>query len=865
MVNKAKSSLKVENKCLIAKYAWKGVNKVLNISIFKTSLKGKVGDKKPPSVKKTYGMLLESAGNSTIKIGKDFSKHFLKHDFINRINGEYNRLIQNEKKKIKDEDKKSLRIKEIEDDRSYVLNRLKEIDFEKKINNLNNWLDRKCPDKKFIDKKGKNYQLLIYKVIGPKDKIRLFCSKYYQPAFRNFIIIETQVKKEIDVQMIKDLFKPSQEEQDRIRKVYVKPREYDKALEFLKKEKLLLIHGIKEIGKTAMAHYLSFELEEKGSRKIWWVDEFSKTENLRILQDATNEVIVLNDVFGKAKLLTDTDESIKHLIDYLRERNNYIIMTSRDSTLKELNKILPALYKDFLSDYEFELNSSSYTDIDLRKILDNHIQYVRRRFDEDLKLVEKDKLEIIRSIRLPLHIFILTTRKLKLVRDGKITLKNAIKESKKLRKITRNWYLNIERPEDLEFVRLIALFPGMPKQDFRRIYEKITGKSLEYYHIRNLRERFCEYVQTEGNIDFIHPDCFEGIWDEILSEGKESFLEIIPKLLELVEDMSLRLQTSYCLKEIGVREPELVLSEIKIRLAEDELYRKHMMAHVSGELGKVIGIREPLSTIIKDMIKPEKLNDMIEGVHILKKIAKKKKEEVYRFLAEDFIKEVGKGRVLNVVNILGDSRADIKTTIELLEGMKKYFPDSNLIEIIDKNLNKLNQKQDINKDLPKEKNLVKNPSFKEGLKYWYSTAEESISFKQESVNGKNHCHGIEKRKDNLGRLYQDLTPLLNKGILVPGRKYNLSAFIRTKDVESVESYRPGAVIGVSYVDEEGWTPRIDAFQCEIGMVLGTQEKHDENKFVLRSMPPESTSLWVYFDFNGGNGEAWFTDIILEEE
>jgi hypothetical protein len=203
MVKKGKSSLRVENRRLIAKYAWKGVNKVLNTSIFKTSFKGKTGDKERPVVKKTYGMLLESAGNCTIKIGKSFPEHYLKQDFINKIRDKYDRLIQEEKKKIKDEVKKYQRIQQIKKEKNYAIKKLEGTELKGKINNLNNWLDRKCPGKKFIEREGKEYRLLIYRLVGPKDKIKLFCSKYYQPAFRNFIKIEMSVKDEIDLRFDK--------------------------------------------------------------------------------------------------------------------------------------------------------------------------------------------------------------------------------------------------------------------------------------------------------------------------------------------------------------------------------------------------------------------------------------------------------------------------------------------------------------------------------------------------------------------------------------------------------------------------------------------------------------------------------------
>jgi len=320
MVKKGKSSLRVENRHLIAKYIWKGVNKVLNTSIFKTSFKGKTGDKERPVVKKTYGMLLESAGNCTIKIGKSFPEHYLQQDFINKIRGKYDRIIQEEKKKIKDEVKKYQRIQQIKKEKNYVIKKLEGTELKGKINNLNNWLDRKCPGKKFIEREGKNYRLLIYRVVGPKDKIKLFCSKYYQPAFRNFIEIETSVKDEIDLRFDKtyhlqplEKFLQREEniEPEFFRKTgplwvdfeppgyMVERGEVDSIIENLEGNQSQLLMGDMASGKTVIVRNVGYKLIKNGW-SVYYLPSY------RIKHERINEIV--------REIETTTRSSLKPMI-----------------------------------------------------------------------------------------------------------------------------------------------------------------------------------------------------------------------------------------------------------------------------------------------------------------------------------------------------------------------------------------------------------------------------------------------------------------------------------------------------------------------------------------------------------------------
>jgi len=153
-------------------------------------------------------------------------------------------------------------------------------------------------------------------------------------------------------------------------------------------------------------------------------------------------------------------------------------------------------------------------------------------------------------------------------------------------------------------------------------------------------------------------------------------------------------------------------------------------------------------------------------------------------------------------------------------------------------------------------NLLTNPGFENGWNGWNQTGgtavyEKSYSAHSESASAK----GIETYKYNLGRLYQDLT-----GKLKPGKKYKIGGCIKTKDVKGQ------VVIALDYVNRSGWCT-LDSYVKEIGYVTGNTEWQyfESNWFILPQMPGNCSMLWFLFDFNNGEGTAWFDDVFLYEQ
>ena len=150
--------------------------------------------------------------------------------------------------------------------------------------------------------------------------------------------------------------------------------------------------------------------------------------------------------------------------------------------------------------------------------------------------------------------------------------------------------------------------------------------------------------------------------------------------------------------------------------------------------------------------------------------------------------------------------------------------------------------------------LIVNPGFENSLTGW-STSEGNATYSVDattSYSGNCSVQGVELDTGSLGRLYQDVT-----GLASPGNQYQISGWIKTSDVTG------SVVIGLDYVASGGWTPG-DGYVQEIGYVTGTQDWtfFQSDVFSLPPMPSDAEALWFLFDFNGGNGTAWWDDVSL---
>lgn len=154
-------------------------------------------------------------------------------------------------------------------------------------------------------------------------------------------------------------------------------------------------------------------------------------------------------------------------------------------------------------------------------------------------------------------------------------------------------------------------------------------------------------------------------------------------------------------------------------------------------------------------------------------------------------------------------------------------------------------------------NLLVNFGFENNLSMWVTTGG-SASYAPDSTvsySGLSSAKGTELDRNNLGRLFQDVT-----GLLVPGEEYTISGWIKTQDVIG----GGGATFELSYVDAVGTTPA-DGHILTLGFVTGTQDWAffgNTVPFVLPSMPIDTVALHFSLDFSDASGIAWFDSLAL---
>lgn len=150
-------------------------------------------------------------------------------------------------------------------------------------------------------------------------------------------------------------------------------------------------------------------------------------------------------------------------------------------------------------------------------------------------------------------------------------------------------------------------------------------------------------------------------------------------------------------------------------------------------------------------------------------------------------------------------------------------------------------------------NLLVNPGFESGIYGWNFTKDSTTwAISSDSKVGSHSIKGTESNKSNLGRLYQNFTDRL-----IPGTRYKIGGWIKTQNVQG------SVVIALDYVAANGWCP-IDGYIKEIGYVSGTHDwyYYESNWFTLPSMPQDCKMLWFLFDFNLGNGTAYWDNVFL---
>jgi len=157
-------------------------------------------------------------------------------------------------------------------------------------------------------------------------------------------------------------------------------------------------------------------------------------------------------------------------------------------------------------------------------------------------------------------------------------------------------------------------------------------------------------------------------------------------------------------------------------------------------------------------------------------------------------------------------------------------------------------------------NLLKNPGFEEQLDYWSVTVGTAF-YTTDGCNphsGSYAAKGVEPNTGSLGILFQDITSVTGVG-----GQYIISGWIKTEGVTG----GGGAVMGVSYVTDLGYTPADGHIGgATTGPPTGTTDWtfFQSAVFTLPPMPSDCVALHYSLDFSDAAGTAWWDDLSLIE-
>lgn len=155
-------------------------------------------------------------------------------------------------------------------------------------------------------------------------------------------------------------------------------------------------------------------------------------------------------------------------------------------------------------------------------------------------------------------------------------------------------------------------------------------------------------------------------------------------------------------------------------------------------------------------------------------------------------------------------------------------------------------------------NLLSNPSFEDDFSSWSVSAGSAVYVVDSLTvqDGMKSARGEESQRGSLGRLFQDVTSLVEFG-----GSYVISGWIKT---DAVSTDGGGVVLGLDFVDAFGVTPS-NGYVMEIGAISGTNDWafFKSDPFSLPSQKPTGTdALWFLMDFNDSSGNAWVDGLAL---
>jgi len=165
-------------------------------------------------------------------------------------------------------------------------------------------------------------------------------------------------------------------------KYYVQNESFNKALEILKEQRVIVITGVPGVGKTTLAYMLTYHLLIQNKMQFLSISS-SISEGFDLFNEHEAQIFLFDDFLGRnflqVALSTNEDDKLTKFIKRIQNsKNKILICTTREYILNQALNKYERLQIDRLEINKFVLDISRYTQFVKAEILYNHL------FFEDL-------------------------------------------------------------------------------------------------------------------------------------------------------------------------------------------------------------------------------------------------------------------------------------------------------------------------------------------------------------------------------------------------------------------------------------------------------------------------------------------------
>lgn len=305
--------------------------------------------------------------------------------------------------------------------------------------------------------------------------------------------------------------------------LWVPPKEYDEIIRTLNKDRVVIIIGPPEYGKTYTAIRILLEYYHKGYiTKLVEIEDTSveKTvfkkkvdEILNVASQKKNIIVYLNDPFGRTKFVEDYVDEVKALLNKLKVyKNGRLIITSRESNYRQIND---SLFENIESVVKFDIARPSYSSEKRERILQLHAKNSSCEWIKNKQITKRILSSLKRDPRnLPTLLNILNFAQQTIDEDDVDNLEKKMEELSDETPRVFAKEIKAEHYDLMEFLSFPFISENLTTELVRSLYEALIEddkKDIKSYSFEHIATKFKDKISTEEYVKFRHPSYSEAL------------------------------------------------------------------------------------------------------------------------------------------------------------------------------------------------------------------------------------------------------------------------------------------------------------------------------------------------------------------